>query len=197
MEPCPRIAVIGAGLAGSLLCLALARRGASVLLLDPALGSTPGLNATALSYGGVVGRGPARHWRRLERSHGPLGWRRGGWCCTDEAGPSPCCLLLLWPCSLHRFRSGEWMSGSWGRRSPPRWRRREWSEAPHRWRRSRPGAGMAGACESKGNQGCRPRTRQDPGRTRQDLERSALIGWCSRQAPTAVLSGPPCRHDWE
>jgi glycine/D-amino acid oxidase-like deaminating enzyme len=71
------VVVVGAGLAGGLLALALARQGRSVTLVAAAAGSgTP--PATALSYGGVLGRTGARQWRRLQASHGPLGWRRCG-----------------------------------------------------------------------------------------------------------------------
>ncbi|MEB3199354.1 MAG: FAD-dependent oxidoreductase [Synechococcaceae cyanobacterium] len=69
--PAPaRIAVIGAGLAGSLAALALARRGAEVVLLEAGAEA-----ATALSYGGVLGPSACRAWRQLERTHGPLGLR--------------------------------------------------------------------------------------------------------------------------
>ncbi|WP_216900231.1 FAD-dependent oxidoreductase [Synechococcus sp. CCY 9618] len=88
-----RVAVVGGGLAGSLLALELAERGLAVVLIDA--GSD---GATALSYGGVawwagapgplgglIRRAPAA-WHRLEARHGPLGWRGcglrlhgGGW----------------------------------------------------------------------------------------------------------------------
>jgi hypothetical protein len=64
------VAVVGAGLAGSLLALALARRGVATTLVGAAAPS-----ATALSYGGMAGRAIARQWQALERLHGPLGWR--------------------------------------------------------------------------------------------------------------------------
>lgn len=64
------VAVVGAGLAGSLLALALARRGVATTLVGAAAPS-----ATALSYGGMAGRAIARQWQALERIHGPLGWR--------------------------------------------------------------------------------------------------------------------------
>jgi glycine/D-amino acid oxidase-like deaminating enzyme len=67
--------VIGAGLAGSLLALALARRGASVRLVGLLPQGAPPA-ASFLSYGAVLGRRANRHWRQLERIHGPLGWRR-------------------------------------------------------------------------------------------------------------------------
>ncbi|MGB5239117.1 MAG: FAD-binding oxidoreductase, partial [Prochlorococcaceae cyanobacterium] len=83
--------VIGAGLAGSLVALALAERGAAVELVDP----DHGCSATGLSYGGVpwwagapgpldalMATAPAV-WRQLEQRHGPLGW-------------SPCSLRLHW-----------------------------------------------------------------------------------------------------
>jgi glycine/D-amino acid oxidase-like deaminating enzyme len=80
----PRVLLLGAGLAGGLLALALAHRGARVTLAgEPAAA----LGATAISYGGVpwwggdadpLGRlqvaAPAA-WRALEARHGDLGWR--------------------------------------------------------------------------------------------------------------------------
>ncbi len=90
------IAVIGAGLAGSLAALALARRGAAVTLVGPAPQGGSGGKAelgcaTALSYGSLLGWAPLAHWRRLERDHGPLGLRR--------------CRLVLhgWPGPLARL----------------------------------------------------------------------------------------------
>jgi glycine/D-amino acid oxidase-like deaminating enzyme len=81
----PPVVIVGAGLCGSLAALALARRGVAVTLIDAAAAdATPGDamagpvadgSATALSYGGVLGRKARRDWRRLERLHGPLGWR--------------------------------------------------------------------------------------------------------------------------
>lgn len=77
--------MIGGGLAGSLVALGLAERGARVQLIDVATAS-----ATPLSYGGVpwwagpagptqelVATAPAC-WQRLEARHGPLGWQRCG-----------------------------------------------------------------------------------------------------------------------
>jgi glycine/D-amino acid oxidase-like deaminating enzyme len=88
-----RVAVVGGGLAGSLLALELAHRDLAVTLVDAGTAT-----ATALSYGGVawwagapgplgrlIRRAPAC-WHRLEARHGPLGWRGcglrlhgGGW----------------------------------------------------------------------------------------------------------------------
>ena len=83
----PRIAVVGAGLAGSLLALALARRGEHPLLIDrgACMGSIN--NATLLSYGGVAGWGPSRHWRRLQHLHGDLGWRPSRLVCHSQPWP--------------------------------------------------------------------------------------------------------------
>jgi glycine/D-amino acid oxidase-like deaminating enzyme len=81
------VAVIGGGLAGSLLALELADRGVAVRLFDP---DPAGAGATALSYGAVAGwaaqptelgrlmRQAPRRWRDLQRRHGDLGWR-GRW----------------------------------------------------------------------------------------------------------------------
>ena len=84
----PSIVVVGAGLAGSLLALALARRGTSVALVGSAHPS-----ATVLSYGSLPGSA-LRSWRRLERWHGPLGLHPSrlvlhGW-------PGPLRLLPAW-----------------------------------------------------------------------------------------------------
>ena len=87
-ESFPAVLVIGAGLAGSLLALALRERGLAVTLLDQGEGPSPSAasSATELSYGVVPGwplattplaRLAARagaHWRALQRRHGPLGW---------------------------------------------------------------------------------------------------------------------------
>jgi len=98
--PDRRIVIVGAGLAGSLLALALARRGLASTLVGPALGvpgpgpsanaaeGQPALAATALSYGSLLGRAAARAWQELERQHGPLGWQ-----------PAPL-LLHGWPAPL-------------------------------------------------------------------------------------------------
>ena len=71
------VVVIGAGIAGSLLALALARRGLRVRLVSQAdpPGPTTASTASLLSYGSMLGQGAARPWQRLERRHGPLGWR--------------------------------------------------------------------------------------------------------------------------
>ncbi|MEB3265045.1 MAG: FAD-dependent oxidoreductase [Cyanobacteriota bacterium] len=68
--------VVGAGLAGGLLALALARQGQGVTLVAPA--ACDQLTPTALSYGGVLGSGGRRQWQRLQASHGALGWSRCG-----------------------------------------------------------------------------------------------------------------------
>ena len=65
----PPVVVVGAGLAGSLLALALARRGCRVEMVGAA-----GPSATALSYAGLPAAG-IRAWKQLERCHGPLGLR--------------------------------------------------------------------------------------------------------------------------
>lgn len=70
--PKPELVVVGSGLAGSLLALALARRGLAVRLIGP---DRPG--ATGLSYGSL-GRSDLGPWHALERCHGPLGSRACG-----------------------------------------------------------------------------------------------------------------------
>jgi glycine/D-amino acid oxidase-like deaminating enzyme len=101
------VAVIGGGLAGSLLALELAGRGRAVLLIDA---DHPGQRASALSYGamaawaaprrtaaGRLQRQAPRHWRRLQRLHGDLGWRP---CWFRPLGPgAPLGGRLPLPCS--------------------------------------------------------------------------------------------------
>ena len=85
------VLVIGAGLAGSLLALALRRQGLEVTVVAPPQEAC----ASYASYGGVTGwpalpgplgeamvQAPAR-WQALEQEHGPLGWQ-------------PCQLSLHW-----------------------------------------------------------------------------------------------------
>jgi len=84
MSTGPRVLLLGAGLAGGLLALALARAGARVTLVGEPQAA---LGATAISYGGVpwwaggadaLGRLQASApgaWRALEALHGDLGWR--------------------------------------------------------------------------------------------------------------------------
>lgn len=94
----PDVVVIGAGLAGSLLALALAERGLAVSLVAPeapAVSGSPAalsatgeqLPATCLSYGAMAGRAAAEQWQRLERRHGPLGWRPSGLVAHLETPP--------------------------------------------------------------------------------------------------------------
>jgi glycine/D-amino acid oxidase-like deaminating enzyme len=94
--PPPDVAVLGGGLAGVLLALELATRGAVVRLVESCAG------ATSLSYGGVpwwsgpsgpldalMATAPAC-WERLEQRHGPLGLEscalRLHWSEQEEAG---------------------------------------------------------------------------------------------------------------
>ena len=71
-QPAP-IVVVGSGLSGSLLALAIARRGGTVLLVGPSAADPHGpAVATGLSYGGLPAEALPQ-WRRLERQHGPLG----------------------------------------------------------------------------------------------------------------------------
>lgn len=84
--------VIGAGLAGSLLALALRERGLAVTLLDCGSGPTATAStATALSYGvipgvplaatplAVLAAQAGARWRELEGRHGALGWHPARW----------------------------------------------------------------------------------------------------------------------
>jgi glycine/D-amino acid oxidase-like deaminating enzyme len=87
------VVIVGGGLAGSLLALALRERGTAVTLVDAPPMAPPGgasgvCSATAISYGALPGwplaptplarlaAGASRQWRRLQIQHGDLGWRR-------------------------------------------------------------------------------------------------------------------------
>ncbi|MCP9774252.1 FAD-binding protein [Cyanobium sp. WAJ14-Wanaka] len=63
----PDVVVVGGGLAGGLLALALAEAGQRVVVVDADKAA-----ATGLSYGGVVGDAVAG-WQRLQQRHGDLG----------------------------------------------------------------------------------------------------------------------------
>jgi glycine/D-amino acid oxidase-like deaminating enzyme len=104
----PAITVIGDGLAGTLLALALARRGAAVQLLG-----SPGGTATALSYGALPRGRPSRAWTRLERLHGPLGWRPSGLVWHDGRPGPPGVLEALTralPLPIARVDAPTWMA---------------------------------------------------------------------------------------
>jgi glycine/D-amino acid oxidase-like deaminating enzyme len=95
-RPAAEVVIVGGGLAGALLALALAERQLPVRLIDPA--TPPFTPATALTYGGVPWwagpDGPLDRlmatapscWQALQRRHGALGWH-------------PCRLRLHWPAS--------------------------------------------------------------------------------------------------
>lgn len=103
----PSITVIGDGLAGTVLALTLAARGACVRLIGAARDT-----ATALSYGAVAPGVPSRAWRRLERLHGPLGWCRSGLVVHDSRAGLPLTLSRLsqWlPLPLARIDPPTWM----------------------------------------------------------------------------------------
>jgi glycine/D-amino acid oxidase-like deaminating enzyme len=79
------VVVVGAGLTGGLIALALARLGLTVIQVAPpgqdpdATGaSATGATATGLSYGSLSPGTTGRAWRSLERLHGPLGWTTCG-----------------------------------------------------------------------------------------------------------------------
>lgn len=81
------VVVVGAGLTGGLIALALARLGLTVIQVAPpsqdsdasAFGaSVTGATATALSYGSLSPGTTGRAWRNLERLHGTLGWTACG-----------------------------------------------------------------------------------------------------------------------
>lgn len=76
------IGIVGGGLAGALLALALREHGVAVHLIDPG-----GPSATVFSYGVIPGfpldasplarlaASAGERWRQLQRCHGDLGWR--------------------------------------------------------------------------------------------------------------------------
>ncbi|MBM5807295.1 MAG: FAD-binding oxidoreductase [Cyanobacteria bacterium M_surface_10_m2_179] len=83
------VVIVGGGVAGSLLALALREQGVAVTLIDPPVAvEAQSVSATAISYGALPGwplaatplarlaAGASRHWRRLQQRHGELGWRR-------------------------------------------------------------------------------------------------------------------------
>ena len=120
----PAITVIGDGLAGCVLALCLARRGAAVRLIG-----AERQTATALSYGALPRGGASRAWRALERCHGPLGWRPSGLIFHDQrAGLAPqlSALTRLVPLPLARVDAPSWLAArrqaletclAWGHRS--------------------------------------------------------------------------------
>jgi glycine/D-amino acid oxidase-like deaminating enzyme len=71
------VVVVGAGLTGGLIALALARLGLTVIQVAPPSQET-GSTATALSYGSLSLGSSGRAWRNLERLHGRLGWTSCG-----------------------------------------------------------------------------------------------------------------------
>ena len=80
------LVIVGGGLAGSLLALALRDQGAAVVLIDAPAGGAE-RTATAISYGALPGwplantplarlaAAAPRRWRALQRRHGELGWQ--------------------------------------------------------------------------------------------------------------------------
>ena len=82
------VVIVGGGVAGSLLALALREQGSAVTLIDPP-GAADGFSAsaTAISYGALPGwplaptplsrlaAGASKRWRALQQRHGDLGWR--------------------------------------------------------------------------------------------------------------------------
>ena len=76
------VVVVGAGLTGGLISLALARLGLAVIQVAPPSQKpgaiATGATATDLSYGSLSLGTTGRAWRHLERLHGPLGWTACG-----------------------------------------------------------------------------------------------------------------------
>lgn len=106
--PGPAITVIGDGLAGSVLALCLAQRGAVVRLIGAERHT-----ATALSYGALPRGRASRAWKRLEQGHGPLGWRPSGLVFHDQRAGVPRYLAALTkvvPIPLARVDAPAWMA---------------------------------------------------------------------------------------
>ncbi len=106
------ITVIGDGLAGTVLALSLASRGASVRLI----GAGDDAMATALSYGALPRGRASWAWRRLERLHGPLGWHASGLVFHDGRAGLPHRLAALSqrvPLPLARVDTPTWSSARW------------------------------------------------------------------------------------
>jgi glycine/D-amino acid oxidase-like deaminating enzyme len=102
------ITVIGDGLAGTVLALSLARRGAAVRLIGGG-----GHTATALSYGAVAWSPASWAWRWRERLHGPLGLHPSGLVFHDVRPGLPCrlaALTRLIPIPLARMDIPTWMA---------------------------------------------------------------------------------------
>jgi glycine/D-amino acid oxidase-like deaminating enzyme len=100
--------VIGDGLAGSVLALSLAQRGARVQLIG-----AERQTATALSYGTLPRGGPSRAWRQLEHRHGPMGWRPSGLVFHDQRAGLPDSLAALTravPIPLARVDAPTWLA---------------------------------------------------------------------------------------
>lgn len=117
----PRVLLLGAGLAGGLLALALADRGARVTLAGEAAAA---LGATAISYGGVpwwaggadplgqLQTGAPAAWKALAARHGDLGWRPAElWL----HGPRPAGDALPLPPAP----AGTWLTAAEARRREP------------------------------------------------------------------------------
>jgi glycine/D-amino acid oxidase-like deaminating enzyme len=89
MAPGPAgVVIVGGGVAGSLLALALREQGSPVTLIDPpAASGALSSSASAISYGALPGwplaptplsrlaAGASSRWRALQQRHGDLGWR--------------------------------------------------------------------------------------------------------------------------
>lgn len=110
MNPSPpaasAITVVGDGLAGTVLALTLAARGAAVRLIGAELQT-----ATSLSYGALPRGRSSWAWRRLERGHGSLGWHPSGLVFHDERPGLPSWLAALTqrlPLPLARVDAPTW-----------------------------------------------------------------------------------------
>ncbi len=173
------ITVIGDGLAGTLLALSLADRGARVQLVGSAREQ-----ATALSYGAVLPGPPSRDWQRLQRRHGPLGWQPSG-LVLHEARPGL-------PRQLVRL--SQWIPLPMSRVDPPA------------WQAARLGA-LAAAGVHLVSSRVRALTTQPGGGWRLDLD-PAGAGEAGLSAETVVLAAgagsrllwpalpSPLRHSW-
>ena len=117
--------IVGAGLAGGLLALALRELQLPVAVVDPALSSPLGPltqpSASRISYGAIPGwplaptplarlaAGASRRWQQLERRHGSLGWQRRRLRLQGDAAALPA-ISRFWPLPFSQVDGAQLMA---------------------------------------------------------------------------------------